>query len=392
MGIGALQNAQEQQFTTNDVWHVMSVAKPILNDNQDARNEHYAALAVSHGLLPIKVTPFYQKKIDEEVAALGHHEGPLARTVYPSHERIHLRAPGEVPDWVDDRSNMENDAKDIFIQKYPNRVLFTPTSTCAAHCLYCFRQDVLTEQKAGQRKTVAEQCDVLAKHLLAHPEVNEVILSGGDPLTLSYAELQTIFERLSQIKTVTEFRIHTRVPVFSPAALKNDEKLELFAKYSVRMVMHIIHPYEVCDEVAALFARMHRHGIRMYNHFPMLRHVNDHADVLLELMAKLEEHHVRTLSIYVPEPINFSAAYRISYDRMCSIIDDVNARGASWLNSFRFCLDSPFGKVRRENLKMRDRASQILVFIREGQRIDYPDFPEGLDRPGSVKTMLWKMK
>jgi len=171
----------------------MSRAHPLADDNQAKRNTSYAVLASSYGLLPIKVTPFYQKKVDEEVAVLGHFGGPLARTVYPSDERLQLRAPGEVADWVDDRSNMESDAKDIFIQKYPNRVLFTPTSTCAAHCLYCFRQDVLTEQKAGARQTIEQQCEVLEKHLLACPEVSEVILSGGDPLTLSFTELQTIF-------------------------------------------------------------------------------------------------------------------------------------------------------------------------------------------------------
>lgn len=370
----------------------MLVAQRQFIDTQEDRNTAYAALAKTHGLLSVKVTPFYQRKIDEEVAALGHYEGPLARTVYPSAERLTLRAPGEVADWVDDRSNMEDDAKDIFIQKYPDRVLFTPTSTCAAHCLYCFRQDVLSQQKTAPRPSIEQQCDVLIKHLKAHPEVYEVILSGGDPLTLSYAELQTIFEKIATVKTVTDVRIHTRVPIFSPAALKNDDKLMLFAKHNVRMILHSVHPYEICDEVAALLERMHGHGIRLYNHFPMLRHVNDHADVLLELMQKLEAHHVKTLSIYVPEPINFSATYRISYDRMCAIIDEVNVRASAWLNSFRFCLDSPFGKVRRENLKMRDRLSQRLVFMREGQRIDYPDFPASMDNPGDIKTMLWKMK
>lgn len=370
----------------------MSGSSPLADDNQTLRNNSYAVLAKSHGLLPIKVTPFYQKKVDEEVAVLGHFGGPLARTVYPSDDRLQLRAPGEVADWVDDRSNMEDDAKDIFIQKYANRVLFTPTSTCAAHCLYCFRQDVLTEQKIGVRKTIEQQCEVLEWHLLTHPEISEVILSGGDPLTLSFAELQTIFERLSKIKTVTDFRIHTRMPVFSPAALKSDEKLALFAKYNIRIFIHAVHPYEICDEVGELLNRMHAHGIRLYNHFPLLRHVNDNADVLLELMRRLEEYHTRTISIYVPEPIYFSAAYRITYDRMCAIIDEVNARAPSWMNSFRFCLDSPVGKVRRENLKMRDRASHNLVFMRDGQRIDYPDLPEAMDSPGDIKIMLWKMK
>ena len=77
----------------------MAAAQTKLNHTQDARNEAYAALAGAHGLLPIKVTPFYQKKVDAEVARLGHYGGPLARTVYPSEDRLQLRAPGEVADW-----------------------------------------------------------------------------------------------------------------------------------------------------------------------------------------------------------------------------------------------------------------------------------------------------
>lgn len=361
-------------------------------DKQAERNEAYAQLAKAQSLLPIKVTPFYQKKIDEEVAALGHHGGPLSLAMYPSEERLHVRAPGEVADWVDDRSNMVAEAKDIFIQKYPNRVLFTPTSTCAAHCLYCFRQDVLSEQKSTQRLSIEQQCDILVAHLKKHPAIHEVILSGGDPLTLSYSELQAIFECLSKISSITDFRIHTRVPVFLPSALKNDDKLDLFAQYNVRIVIHAIHPYEICSEVSGLLDRMHAKGIRLFNHFPLLRGVNDHADVLLKLMSKLEQHHTRTLSVYVPEPIYFSAAYRISYDRMCKIIDTVNAQAPSWMNSFRFCLDSPVGKVRRENLASRDEAKQLLIFMRDGQRIDYPDLPAEMDIPGDINNLLWKMK
>jgi lysine 2,3-aminomutase len=204
--------------------------------------------------------------------------------------------------------------------------------------------------------------------------------------------LKEIFEVTATIPSVTDIRIHTRVPIFSPAALKSDDKLKLFATYNVRMVLHCVHPYEICDEVGGLLNRMHALGIRLYNHFPLLRHVNDHADVVLALIQKLDTYHVRTLSIYVPEPVKFSAAYRVAYDRMCHIMDEVVMRAPLWLNSFRFCLDSPVGKVRRENLTMRDRASHTLVFMREGARIVYPDFPADMDKAGDLETMLWQMR
>jgi KamA family protein len=350
-------------------------------------DEAYAALARGAGLLPVKITPFYQKKVDAEIAWLGHREGPLARVVYPNAERLNVRAPGETADWVGDRVNMPDDAEEIFIQKYPDRVLFLPTSECAAHCLYCFRQDVLSGGKQKPRKSMDEKMALLLAHLDAHPDVTEVILSGGDPLALPIRDLQTIFSGLKD--RVPYIRIHTRVPVFAPAIL-NDEKLRLIAESSARVIIHSVHPYEICDEVGALLQRMHALRIPLYNQFPLLRGVNDHADVLIALLQRLEQFHVRTLSMFVPEPTLHSAVTRISYDRMCRIVDEVIARTPSWMHAFRFCLDSPYEKLRRENLLLRDRTSDTLVFMSGGNRVVYPDFPAEMDVAGEIKTLLWK--
>ncbi len=359
-------------------------------EDQQSLNAAYAARVQRGGLLSVKVTPFYQKKIDEEVAALGHTHGPLHRAMYPSADKLYLRAPGEVDDWVDDRSNMESNAEGVFIQKYPDRVLFTPTSTCAAHCLYCFRQDVLAHEKQRKQPSLDEKIALLQDHLRRHEEVKEVILSGGDPLVLSYIDLEKILLGIRQVPSVEHIRIHSRAPIFAPAVLKDDAKLDLMARHNVRFLFHIIHPYEICGEVEELIGRMNRAGIRLYNHFPLLRSINDHADVLLMLMEKLERLNVKTLSIYVPEPIRYSAAYRVSYMRMSRLMDEVVRRSPSWLNAFRFCLDTPHGKVRRENLVMRENATHTLVFMRDGKRITYPDFPEELDVAGDRATLLWR--
>jgi lysine 2,3-aminomutase len=359
------------------------------NGHGDIQKE-YRQRAARENLLPIKITPFYQKKIDEEAAALGSEGGPLTRGIYPVEEKLGLRAPSEVPDWVDDRANMPSEARGIFIQKYRDRVLFTPTSTCAAHCLYCFRQDVLGEQRGtGGPPALEQQLVVLVDHLKKHPEIQEVIFSGGDPLTLSMAELEFAFTEIGKVKSVTQLRVHSRAPIFAPQTLK-ENKMELLARHKVRLYFHIIHPYEICAEIEKVIGDARKAGIRLYNHFPLLRKINDHADVLLRLMTKLDALGVINASVYVPEPIHYSAAYRISYDRMCRLIDEVIARSPSWINAFRFCLDSPYGKVRRENLLLREREKGLLVFQREGQKIIYPDFPEEMDAPGDIKTLLWK--
>ncbi|MBI3419983.1 MAG: radical SAM protein, partial [Proteobacteria bacterium] len=207
----------------------------------------YERLAKSQGLLPVKVTPFYKKKIDEEIATLGHTGGPLYRAMYPVEERFTLRAPGEVRDWVDDRAHMP-EGMNFLIQKYPDRMLFLPTSQCAAHCLYCFRQDVLSENKDRPEPGLDEKLEALLRHLRKHPQTREVILSGGDPLMLSAGDLEKVFAALRGVDTVTDIRVHSRAPVFAPAIL-SDSKLRLMAESRVRFVFHIIHPYEICEEV-----------------------------------------------------------------------------------------------------------------------------------------------
>src|ERR1700684_4213964 len=97
--------------------------------DQESINQQFSIIASSERLLPIKVTKYYQGLIDEEVGVLGH-GGPLHRTAYPSEERLTVRAPGEHPDFVQDRINMPNEAIGAIVQKYSSRIIFLPTERC----------------------------------------------------------------------------------------------------------------------------------------------------------------------------------------------------------------------------------------------------------------------
>jgi len=350
----------------------------------------YAALAARDRLLPIKVPAFYQRKLDEELAALGHTEGPLHRMVRPTRERFAPPAGGEVADWVDDRSNMPVPGSKAIIHKYADRVLFMPTSVCAGHCQYCFRQDVLTDahEDGGDLRGLGAELDRLVDYLNTKPDVSEVVLSGGDPLTLSRRDLGAVLTALRGVSTIRSIRLHTRTPAFAPKIFADGAKLDLLAEADVRLILHFAHPYEICDEVAEVLDRLDRHRIRLYNHFPLLRGVNDHRDVLAQLIETLDDHRVRTLSVYVPEPIHHSAPFRVTLDRFFSLQDELTATTPSWINAIRFTLDSPLGKVRREHIVARDAG--LVTFEKAGKRFVFPDFPVALDVPGDRDVMLWK--
>jgi len=359
--------------------------------SQESLNIAFQELAKKDGLLPIKVTGFYRKKIEEEVTALGHHEGPLHRGIYPTSDRMNVRAPGEVPDFVDDRENMPEGLKDAAIRKYDNRMLFFPTDVCAAHCQYCFRQDVLAELHENEPTftTLDQNLTHLKEYLGQRPEVQEVILSGGDPMTIAYPKLEHVLRTLKEEAKVPHIRIHTRTLIFSPKIFK-PETVQLLADTNVRLVNHTIHPYEICEEVEHYIGELRAAGVRLYNQFPLLRKVNDHPEVLRQHLTRLDELEIRNLSMFIPDPINYSAAFRIRLKRLFSLIDELNWSTPSWVNSTRVVLDTHYGKVRREDLKEYDEESGQAVFVREGNRIPYPDLPADIDEPGDLKTLLWK--
>lgn len=356
-------------------------------------NKEYETLRTENRLLPIKVSGFYKKLVDEEVQTLGHREGPLHRIVYPSHEKITQSQDYEVNDFVDDRTNMPEESHQSFIHKYKNRVLFLPISHCIANCMYCFRQDVLEEKettsKGEKRDVFQEETDTLVEYLKSNFHVMEVILSGGDPIMLPARKLEEFYERLSSETHVRDFRFHTRGLVFNPKSF-TEKHMQVFKKYKVRIVHHITHPYELCDENKVIIKQLNEFEIRQYNQFPILRKINDHVDLLVRFMKELDELHIRNLSIYFPDPVKFSSAFRINFKRLFNLIDSFNHSTPSWINATRFCQDSVHGKVRYEDLVEYNESEGYALFEREGNVIKVPDHPVALDDPGQLETLLWK--
>lgn len=356
---------------------------------QEEINTKYQALFKNNGLLPIKVTEFYQRKVAEEVSYLGHTEGPLHRIVYPSYDRLFLKAPNEVDDFAGDKTNSLDKEELFIIRKYKERLLFLATDQCAGNCQFCFRHNILTENNCINEERLSYKVCVLEKYLKSNKEIKEVILSGGDPMCLSYEYLKEIISCLKNVCDIESIRIHSRALVYSPEVFTM-EKIKLLGEAKVRLYLHIAHPYEICKTVEEYIHIFNKSGIRLYNQFAMLRNINDHCTVLIELMKKIDQLQIRNASIFIPDPIFFSAAFRINLKRVSKIFEELNWTSPSWINSTRLVLDTVHGKVRLENIIEYDTNSNIAIFEREGEKIMYHDFPKEMDQPGKLETMLWK--
>lgn len=349
---------------------------------EDIKNE-YEKIAKQENLLPIKVTEFYMDKIKEEIANIGI-GGPLYRSVLPLSERWELKSSHETRDYVEEYKHMPVDGADYIIQKYKDRVLFIVTDVCFAHCQYCFRTYNLSKfQSSNLKSTIVEKTKTLINYLAQHPEIKEVILSGGDPLSIGFDNLKYVFESFNK----WNIRLHTRAIVYQPNVFTNDI-IKLLKNYNVRLVFHINHPYEICKVVENKIQEIDKIGVHMYAQFPLLRGINDHYLVLEKLLEKMDELHIRPISIFIPDPISYSANFRVSFKRITQIMDDLNWNTPSWINSVRFTMDTTIGKVRRENIVMKE--GKKIVFSREGKSVEYFDLDEGIDKNSEIQKLLWK--
>jgi EF-P beta-lysylation protein EpmB len=172
------------------------------------------------------------------------------------------------------------------LQKYHGRVLLITTGTCAIHCRYCFRRHFPYQEGPSR----AELIRVAVAEVAAEPTVDEVILSGGDPLTLPDSQLAELAQALAAIPHLRRLRVHTRLPIVIPERV-TPELLDWLrgTRLTPILVVHANHPRELDDSVAESLTRLVDHGIPVLNQSVLLRGVNDEARTLVELSRRLIE-------------------------------------------------------------------------------------------------------
>ncbi len=347
--------------------------------------EKYENLVKTDSILPIKVSDFYMNKVKEEIDNIGI-GGPLYKSVLPTNERIAIKTSVEIRDYVEEEKHMPVNNCDFIIRKYEDRLIFIITDVCFAHCQYCFRTYNLSKfQQSNLKENIKNKVNILKKYLLENLEIKEVIFSGGDPLSIGYENLKYALEELKD----WNIRIHTRAIVYHPNIITK-EIIDLLKKFDVRVVFHINHPYEICNIVEDKINEMNNCGIRMYAQFPLLRGINDNYLVIKELLIKMDELHIRPLSIFIPDPISYSASFRLKFKRIIEIMDQINWNTPSWINSTRFTMDTTIGKVRREHIiSWKDNC---ITFSRDGKVVEYYDLDDGIDIPSNIDVLLWKNK
>ncbi len=236
--------------------------------------------------LRMAVTPYYLSLIDPD----DPHD-PIRKQAIPSANELH-RSPADLLDPL--HEDTDSPVKGL-THRYPDRVLFLVTDQCSMYCRHCTRR-----RFAGQKDAPlpAAQIDRCIDYIAAHPEVRDVLLSGGDPLLLGDEKLEYIISRLRAIPHVEIIRIGTRTPVVMPQRVTPELCAMLKKYHPIWLNTHFNHPSEITEESRAACARLADAGIPLGNQSVLLAGVNDCVHVMKKLVHDLVMMRVRPYYIY----------------------------------------------------------------------------------------------
>ena len=209
------------------------------------------------------------------------------------------------------------------LSKYRGRSLIVTTGRCGVHCRFCFRRHRSGPATAGSLPLLDEPL----RHLEQDPSIHEVILSGGDPLTLDDTLLAELVHRISQIEHIRRLRLHSRMPIVIPQRVTDD--LLAWAcktRLTVLMVLHVNHPAEIDGAVAHSIARLVDSGIPLLSQSVLLRGVNDQADILAQLFERLVDLRVMPYYLHQLDRVASAAHFEVPEQEGLKIIRELRGR------------------------------------------------------------------
>lgn len=214
------------------------------------------------------------------------------------------------------------------LQKYKSRVLSITTGACAVHCRYCFRRHFPYQDSSASGKN----WEYGLKYIKNDLSINEVILSGGDPLTLSDRRLTEIFSSLARIKHIKRIRIHTRLPVVLPARITTTLLKQITKNHqSLIFVIHSNHANELDNEVSHVIKLLQKFGILILNQSVLLKGVNDSVETLINLSERLIANNIVPYYLHLLDPVAGASHYNVTMERAQKLIQEMQASVSGYL-------------------------------------------------------------
>lgn len=231
--------------------------------------------------------------------------------------------------------------------KYADTALLLVNNVCGAYCRFCFRKRLFTD---GNDETTHDVSEAIA-YIKRHPEINNVLLSGGDPLIMSTGKLEKIVGQLREIDHVRIIRIGSKMVAFDPFRVLNDPSLlEMFGKYSlpgrkIFVMNHFNHPRELTEPAITALRMLQRAGAITVNQTPLIRGVNDKAEVVAELFSQLSYNGVVPYYLFLCRPTLGNEPYVVPVEKALEIFEEARRHLAGIAKQARLCMSHKTGKI-----------------------------------------------
>lgn len=282
------------------------------------------------GLFRVDVTPYFVSLINPEDP-----NDPIRRQVIPtSREMVPFTAMME-----DSLAEDKHSPVPGLVHRYPDRVLMLVTTQCATYCRYCTRSRIVGDPSATFSRA---EFEMQLEYIRRTPQVRDVLLSGGDPLTLNPRILEEILRRLREIPHVEIIRIGSRIPVFMP--MRVTEKLtDMLQKYHpLWLNIHVNHPNEITAELADACDKLTRAGIPLGNQSVLLAGVNDNVHIQRDLVQKLVRIRVRPYYLYQCDLVEGAGHFRTPVGKGIEIMEGLRGHTSGYAVP-TYVIDAPGG-------------------------------------------------
>lgn len=329
--------------------------------------EEYAGARLANHKLALAITPYFFNLIDPADESC-----PIRWQVIPRVEETNT-APWEMTDPCGEDSHSPVPG---LVHRYPDRVLFLVTDRCAAYCRYCTRSRLVSNATGYD---FHPQFDKQIDYIRSHPEVRDVLLSGGDPLLFSDDRLEHLLSQLRAIPHLEFLRIGTRIPIFLPQRI-TPELCAMLKKYHPLFIsIHSNHPRELTTEVRDALGRLADAGIPLGNQSVLLRNVNDDVTVMKAQVQKLLMCRVKPYYLYQCDLISGSAHLRASVRKGLEIMENLRGHTTGYAVP-QYVIDAPNGggkvPVNPDYVLSRD-DERIIIRNYEGKVFEYPEATDG---------------
>lgn len=314
--------------------------------------------------LPLRITPYYASLLSSD-----NPKQPLRRTMIPTINELVI-SKGESADPL---SEEHHSPVPNLVHRYPDRVLFLATGFCSAYCRYCTRSHMVAKDKCHVGIKAWEPA---LQYIREHKEVRDVLISGGDPLTMPDPHIEYLLSTLRAIPHVEIIRIGTKVPVVLPQRITKTLVSMLKKYHPLFISVHFTHPDELTQEVAEACARLADAGIPLGSQTVLLKGVNDDVATMRNLMHGLLKIRVRPYYLYQCDPIPGSAHFRTHVAKGLDVIRGLRGFTTGYAIP-TFVIDAPGGGGKIPLLPEYYQGTvngEVLLKNYEDKIFAYPDF------------------